>query len=100
MEEDLIPVNDDIQEPLNHQDSQEMSTDLEQKTEEEELYTVYINNPELDDKEENNMISTSKYKWYTFFPKSLLVEFSRLSNRYFLVLAIFQTIKEISYSSG
>ena len=100
MEENLIPISDDIQEALNHQDSQEMSTDIEQKTEEEELYTVYINNPELNDKEENNLISTSKYKWYTFFPKSLLVEFSRLSNRYFLVLAIFQTIKEISYSSG
>ena len=100
MEENLIPISDDMQEPLNHQDSQEMSTDIDQKTEEEELYTVYINNPELNDTEENNLISTSKYKWHTFFPKSLLVEFSRLSNRYFLVLAIFQTIKEISYSSG
>ena len=100
MMENLIPINDDMQEVLNHQDSQEMSTSLDQKKEEEELYTVYINMPGLNDNEENNFISTSKYKWYTFFPKSLLVEFSRLSNCYFLVLAIFQTIKEISYSSG
>lgn len=100
MNENLIPISDDMHEALNHQDSQEISTDLEKKTDEEEFYTVYINNPELNDNEENNFISTSKYKWYIFFPKTLLVEFSRLSNCYFLVLAIFQTIKEISYSSG
>ena len=68
--------------------------------EEEQLYPIYINFPEFNDQEEDNSISTRKYKWYNFFPKMLLIEFSRLANSYFLIIAVLQTIKEISYSDG
>ena len=66
----------------------------------EALYTVYINQPQNNDQEENNIISTSKYTWYNFFPKMLVQEFSRMANNYFLIIAVLQTIKEISYSNG
>ena len=66
----------------------------------EGLYTVYINYPQNNDQEENNIISTSKYTWYNFFPKVLVQEFSRMANNYFLIIAVLQTIKEISYSNG
>ena len=75
------------------------ASDLNEE-QEEEFYPVYINCPEYNDYEENNLISTSKFKWYNFFPKVLLVEFSRLANSYFLIIAVLQTIKEISYSYG
>ena len=81
-------------------DRRRFSSTTEADKEEEELYPVYINNPEFNDKEENNLINTRKYKWYNFFPKMLLIEFSRLANSYFLIIAVLQTIKEISYSYG
>ena len=64
----------------------------------EEPYNFY-----LDDNEENkskkiknNSISTTKYNIITFLPKALLFQFFRLANVYFLVIAILQTIPEIS----
>ena len=81
-------------------DIRRLSSATEIDKEEEDIYPVYINYPELNDKEENNLINTRKYRWYNFFPKMLLVEFSRLANSYFLIIAVLQTIKDISYSYG
>ena len=107
MKENIFGSINDAKEPLykenknNINENRTISGDEDSNLKEEEnFYTVYINYPRYNDHEENNSISTSKYKWYTFFPKMLLSEFSRLSNRYFLMLAILQTIKEISYSFG
>ena len=66
----------------------------------EEPYPIYMNFPELNENDENNSINTSKYKWYTFFPKMLMIELSRMANIYFLIIAILETINEISYSNG
>ena len=49
---------------------------------------------------ETNGISTSKYKFYNFLPKILMEQFSRICNIYFLIIAILQSIKSISYSDG
>ena len=63
-------------------------------------YAVFINSSSLNPDTESNRISTSKYQWYSFFPKMLMEQFARLANAYFLIIAILQSIKEISYSSG
>ena len=44
----------------------------------------------------SNYISTSKYTLITFLPKSLLLQFKRYANIYFLVIAILQSIAIIS----
>ena len=49
---------------------------------------------------ETNEISSSKYSFYDFFPKLLMEQFSYISNIYFLIISILQTIKNISYSNG
>ena len=67
---------------------------------EEDIYAVFINNPELNDINEKNKIQTSKYKWFNFLAKILMEQFSRLANAYFLIIAILQSIKELSYSGG
>ncbi len=43
-----------------------------------------------------NYVSTTKYSMITFVPKSLLLQFMRLANIYFLVTAIIQCIPAIS----
>ena len=47
-----------------------------------------------------NTISTSKYTIYNALPKILLEQFSKIANIYFLIIAFFQCIKEISNSNG
>ena len=47
-----------------------------------------------------NEISTSKYNWLTFFPKNMWEQFHKLANVYFLILAVCQSIPEISNSNG
>ena len=47
-------------------------------------------------KHPNNKLSTTKYNIFTFFPKSLIIQFVRLSNVYFLTTAIIQSIPIIS----
>ena len=47
-------------------------------------------------KYKNNTISTTKYNVLTFIPKSLLIQFARLPNVYFLATAIIQSIPLIS----
>ena len=44
----------------------------------------------------SNYISTTKYNCITFLPKSLLLQFTRLPNVYFLLIAILQSIPAIS----
>ncbi len=62
-------------------------------------YLVNINQPELHESE-TNKISTSKYTWYNCFPKILIEQFSKMANVYFLIIAIMQSIHEISISAG
>ena len=47
-----------------------------------------------------NKISTSKYTWYNCIPKILVEQFSKMSNIYFLIIAVMQCFKEISNADG
>jgi phospholipid-transporting ATPase len=67
---------------------------------EEDIYAVFINNQEMNDRHERNKIDTSKYKLFNFFAKILIEQFSRLANVYFLIIAVLQSVKELSYSGG
>ena len=62
------------------------------------LQEFYINDNNKNKifKHKNNEINTTKYNIITFLPKSLLIQFSRLSNVYFLATAIIQSIPIIS----
>ena len=61
-------------------------------------YKFYINNPQknLTFNFKPNKINTTKYNIITFFPKSLLLQFMRPANVYFLITAIIQCIPLIS----
>ena len=48
----------------------------------------------------NNFISTSKYTWYNFVPKILYEQFSKMSNIYFIIIAVLQCFPEISNADG
>ena len=67
-------------------------------TKKEEFYEFYINNNMKNKAKylKSNKITTTKYNLFTFIPKSLLYQFSRLSNVYFLFTAIIQSIPLIS----
>lgn len=52
---------------------------------------------------EPNFVRTSKYRWYDFLPsnlsltlEALILQFKRLANIYFLIIAVLQTIPIIS----
>lgn len=52
---------------------------------------------------ESNFVRTSKYRWYDFLPsthpinaEALVLQFKRLANIYFLIIAVLQTIPIIS----
>ena len=64
----------------------------------EEFFEFYINenNRNRIYKLKDNTITTTKYNIFTFIPKGLLYQFSRLSNVYFLFTAIIQSIPLIS----
>ena len=47
-----------------------------------------------------NYISTSKYNAITFLPKNLMEQFHKLANVYFVIIAILQSIPDISNSGG
>ena len=99
MKENLILVDADE----NSETSEEkdlIDTTVSSKVIEEDIYAVFINNQELNDAQEKNKIQTSKYKWFNFLAKILMEQFSRLANAYFLVIAVLQSIKELSYSGG
>ena len=63
------------------------------------LYQFHIND-NLKNKTEyhfkDNKVDTTKYNCITFLPKSLLYQFMRLANVYFLICAIIQCIPAIS----
>lgn len=44
----------------------------------------------------DNEIDTSKYTWWNFFPKSIILQFMRTANLYFLLSAIIISIEIIS----
>ena len=47
-----------------------------------------------------NYISTSKYTWYNFVPKILYEQFTKMSNVYFIIIAVLQCFPEISNADG
>ena len=47
-----------------------------------------------------NKISTCKYNILTFLPKNLFIQLQKLANIYFLIVAVLQSIPEISNSDG
>ena len=100
MKEKLISnINDDSSE---NSDTNSLLDKNENKKSliDEDIYAVFINNQEMNDKNEKNIIKTSKYKWFNFLAKILMEQFSRIANAYFLVIAVLQSIKELSYSGG
>ena len=64
----------------------------------EQFFEFYINDNHGNKifKLKDNKITTTKYNIFTFIPKGLLYQFSRLSNVYFLFTAIIQSIPLIS----
>ena len=60
--------------------------------------TFTINSDEANEEEKfiTNYIRTTKYTFYNFIPKSLLMQFLRFANIYFLIIAILQSIPKIS----
>ncbi|MCQ2816673.1 MAG: phospholipid-translocating P-type ATPase [archaeon] len=64
-----------------------------------EFYKFYINGTKVNKEKyhlKSNYISTTKYNVITFLPKSLILQFTRLPNIYFLFIAIIQSIPAIS----
>ena len=64
-----------------------------------QIYKFYINNPDrnvIELKYKDNTINTRKYNIITFLPKSLLLQFMRFANIYFLIIAIIQCLPIIS----
>jgi phospholipid-transporting ATPase len=59
---------------------------------------ITSNIPEFSMKD--NSISTSKYTCFSFIPKNLWEQFSKMANLYFLIMGLFQMIDEISTSGG
>ena len=41
-------------------------------------------------------MSTTRYSWYSFLPISLLIQFAKVSNTFYLIGAILQSIPAIS----
>ena len=68
------------------------------ETKHEHFLEFFINNNAKNKsfKYNNNTIFTTKFNFFTFIPKGLLYQFSRLSNVYFLFTAIIQSIPLIS----
>ena len=77
----------------------QLKMDTKEEGKQEQFIEFFINNnsknKELYDLKDNT-ISTTKYNLFTFIPKGLLYQFSRLSNIYFLFTAIIQSIPLIS----
>ena len=44
----------------------------------------------------SNKISSTRYTWYSFLPIALLIQFSKVSNTFYAIGAILQSIPEIS----
>ena len=64
-------------------------------------YHYKINNKKVKvPKKLKNYISTSKYTWYNFAPKILYEQFSKMSNIYFVIIAVLQCFPDISNADG
>jgi magnesium-transporting ATPase (P-type) len=92
-------------EPLMKEASyQEVKTDTSIKNERQPKkikYTVNVNSRVITKKKLNlNRIRTSKYNYFNAIPKILCEQFSKVSNIYFLGLAILQMIPVVSPSGG
>ena len=77
----------------------EKQSKLDTKSEKKEQFIEFYINDNVKNKIyklKDNRITTTKYNVFTFFPKGLLYQFSRLSNVYFLFTAIIQSIPLIS----
>ena len=57
---------------------------------------IWANCPELNKGFANNKVVTTKYNLITFLPFALFLQFRRVSNIYFLITAILQSIPQIS----
>lgn len=44
----------------------------------------------------SNRLQTTKYKWYTFVPKAILIQFVRPANFVYLISAVLQSLPQIS----
>ena len=60
------------------------------------IYLSNIKKTKLKGNYPNNYIKTSKYTWYNFLPLTILFQFSRYANIYFLILTVIQCIPLIS----
>lgn len=63
------------------------------------IRTVSIGRPHADPKRDeycDNYVTTSKYNVFTFVPKNLIEQFSRLANVYFLLISSIQVIPGLS----
>ena len=64
-----------------------------------QMHEIYINDVSSNKllyHHKSNKISTTKYNLFTFLPKSLIIQFARLPNIYFLATAVIQSIPIIS----
>lgn len=57
---------------------------------------IWANCPELNKGFTSNKVVTTKYNLLTFLPFSLFIQFRRVSNIYFLIIAVLQSIPQIS----
>ena len=65
-------------------------------TDKEGKRVVWANTPELNKGFPSNKIESTKYNIITFLPFALFIQFRRVSNIYFLITAILQSIPQIS----
>lgn len=71
------------------------------KDHEAELWNFAINEANTTDRRMvRNKIRTTKYTWYTFVPKNLFEQFSKMANVYFLFIMVLQIIPPISITNG
>lgn len=63
----------------------------------ERLIPIPVPNPKLF---QANSISTSKYNFFTFLPKNLFEQFQKSANIYFLIIAVLQSVPQISVTGG
>ena len=79
----------------NESDDKKEDKDPEKKEKEHALQKIIIefgeNNKNLANNSifPNNSISTTKYNLFTFVPKSLIFQFARIANVYFLIICLF-----------
>ncbi|KAF0683545.1 Aste57867_24402 [Aphanomyces stellatus] len=80
----------------------ELEPSVEECEDVEAYRFVHLNNPVENSKLKycSNTIITSRYTMFTFLPKVLFFEFTKLANAYFLVISIMQCIKRISNTDG